>query len=75
MKIMQSKRLSFKGYSFSVALGRNVDAIKAVVALLTGANYMLGFDWKTLGISLIAGIATLAVKLLADAVDFYFSDI
>jgi hypothetical protein len=73
--MVMSKRLSFKGYSFQTALGRNVDAIKAIVAILTGVNYAVGFDWKVFTISLGAGCATLAVKMIADAVDFYFSDI
>jgi hypothetical protein len=73
--MVSSPRLSFSGYKFSEALYRNKDAIKGIIAILTGITAFNGFDWQTFGISV--GIATLGlgVKLLADAVDFYFSEI
>lgn len=70
-----SRSGSFQGYSFKEALVRNKDAVKAVIAVITGANYLIGFDWRTFAISLGGGLIALGVKLLADAVDFYFGEI
>ncbi len=75
----KSPRLSFKGYKFSEALFRNKDSIKAIVSLLGGINFIAafssGFDWITLLITLGAGVVGLGVKLLSDAVDFYFGEV
>ena len=38
----KSPRLSFKGYNIKKALYRNKDAVKAILALLLGANYLSG---------------------------------
>jgi hypothetical protein len=70
-----SPRLSFEGYSLPTALYRNIDSIKAIVALIAGANFFSGFDWELFGISLASGFVALAVKLLADAVDYYFKEV
>ena len=72
---MRSARLTFSGYNFKEALFRNKDSIKAIIAILMGINVAVGVDWKIVLISLGAGVASLAVKLIADAVDFYFSDV
>ena len=71
----KSPRLSFKGYKLSEALYRNKDSIKAIVAILGGVNVAVGFDWKTIGISFAGAVCALAVKLIADAVDYYFSEV
>lgn len=71
----KSPRLSFKGYSFGEALYRNKDAIKGIIAIIGGVNFAVGFEWKTLGISMVGGFGALAVKLVADAVDFYFGEV
>lgn len=74
-----SPRLSFKGYSLGEALYRNVDAIKGVLAIIGGINvasvFAAGFEWRTVMISLGAAVAALLVKLLGDAVDFYFKEV
>lgn len=70
-----SPRLSFKGYRFAEALYRNKDAIKGVIAILAGVNFLTGFDWKSLLISLGTAVVALGVKLMADAVDYYFSEV
>jgi hypothetical protein len=70
-----SPRLSFKGYSFGTALYRNKDTLKAIVGLLSAIQVATGFDWKTLGVSLGTALIGLVVKLLADAVDYYFSEV
>lgn len=70
-----SPRLNFKGYKLSEALYRNKDSIKAIVAILGGVNIAIGFDIKTLGISLAGAVCALGVKLIADAVDYYFSEV
>lgn len=74
-RISGSPRLSFKGYSFRQALYRNKDAVKAIVAIITGANFLVGFDWKTFGVTLATGVIALATKLVIDAVDFWFGEI
>lgn len=71
----KSKPGSFEGYSFNEAILRNKDAVKAILAIITGANFFVGFEPKTFLISLGAGVVTLAVKLLVDAVDFYFGEV
>lgn len=75
MKMVKSPRLSFRGYSLPTALYRNLDSIKAIVALITGANFFTGFELKTFLISLASGFVALLVKLLADAVDYYFAEV
>jgi hypothetical protein len=75
----KSPRLSFTGYSVGTALYRNKDNIKAIVALLgTYMTYVTssgGFDWKAFLIAFGLAGSALAVKLIADAVDFYFAEI
>lgn len=70
-----SPRFSFKGYQFSEALYRNKDSIKGILALLAGINTFTGFNWKTFLLSLGVAFVGLGVKLLADAVDYYFSEV
>jgi hypothetical protein len=72
---MNSPRLSFKGYKLSEALYRNKDSIKAVVAVLGGVNIVIGLDWKTLLLTFTATLGTLIVKLIVDAIDFYFTEV
>lgn len=71
----ESPRLSFTGYSFGKALYRNKDAVKGVVAVLGTVNIANGFDGKMLVLSLGGAVLFLALKLIQDAVDFYFSDV
>jgi len=71
----ESPRLSFKGYRFGEALYRNKDSVKGLVAILGGVNVALGFDPKALGLSLSVAVVGLGIKLLSDAVDFYFSSV
>lgn len=73
--MVKSARLSFKGYRFSEALFRNKDTVKAIIALLAGVNTIIGFDWKTFGLTILMAFIGLGVKLLTDAVDFYFSEV
>lgn len=73
--MVKSPRLSWKGYSLPTALYRNIDSIKAIVALITGANFFMGFEWQTFLLSLASGLVTLVVKLFADAVDYYFAEV
>jgi hypothetical protein len=74
-----SPRLSFSGYKFSEALYRNKDAVKALVMVLGGYNTYItvtgGFDWKALAISLGVAVGALGVKLISDAVDFFFTEV
>jgi len=72
---MVSPRLSFDGYRFSMALYRNIDSIKGIMALIAAANFFSGFDWMGFLLSLGAGVVALLVKLLADAVDYYFKEV
>jgi len=73
--MVKSARLSFKGYRFGEALYRNKDSIKGIIAILAGINTLLGFNWKTLGMNLGIAFIGLSVKLLSDAVDFYFTEV
>ena len=70
-----SPRLSWIGYKFSEALYRNKDSIKGIIAIIAGINIAIGFDWKTLLITIGASVFALAVKLIGDAVDYYFSEV
>ena len=72
---MLSPRLSFKGYNFPTALYRNKDSIKAIIAILGGINLATGFDTKIVLISLLSSVFALGVKLIADAVDYYFTEV
>lgn len=69
---------SFKGYDIKVALYRNKDAIKYIATIITGYSAYItvaGFQWKSFGIAIGAGILTLAGKLAMDAVDFYLTEV
>lgn len=70
-----SPRLSWKGYHFSEALYRNKDTLKGIIALVGGVNVAIGFDWKTFAITVGGAFVGFAVKLVVDAVDFYFGEI
>lgn len=70
-----SPRRSFEGYDFKEALVRNKDSVKALVAIITGANFLVGFDWKIFGLSLAGATIALATKLIGDAVDFWFGEV
>jgi hypothetical protein len=73
-----SPRLSFKGYAFGVALYRNKDAIKNIVAVLgTYSTYLgvTGFDWIAFLLALGGAVLVLGYKLLQDAVDYYFTEV
>lgn len=69
-----SPRLSFKGYKFSQALYRNKDSLKNLIGLLSGINLAVR-DWKVLGMTLGAAAIALAVKLLQDAADYFFTEV
>lgn len=72
---MKSPRMSFKDYSFRKALVRNKDSVKAILALIAGTNFFVGFEPKVFLLSLTAGVVALGVKLLVDAVDFWYGEI
>lgn len=71
---MMSPRKSFKGYDFGIALYRNKDMIKTIIALFGTIN-IVTTDWKVFGISLLGAVLTLVVKLGQDAVDYYFTEV
>lgn len=77
--MVKSPRLNLKGYDVRVALYRNKDAVKAIVTIITGYNSFItsttGFNWKSFLMSIGIGIAALAGKLLADLVDFFFTEV
>ena len=70
----KSEAMTFKGYDLKEALYRNKDAVKAIVAIITGANFLVGFEPRVFLISLGSGVIALATKLLVDAVDFWFGE-
>ena len=70
-----SVRLSMEGYSVKKALYRNKEAVKAVLSVVVGVNYVAGFDLKTVGVSLATAILALGSKLVWDAFDYYFSEV
>lgn len=70
-----SPRLSFKGYRLSTALARNKEYFKALILLITGYNYMTGFDFLTFCYSIMGAVIVLVGKLLMDAYDFYFTEV
>lgn len=76
---VKTSRYSFEGYNFGEALFRNKDSIKVIITILSGINFAsaLGgsYDWKTLAISLGAAVGMLGVKLLSDAIDYYFKEV
>jgi len=69
-----SPRMSFKGYSFTVALYRNKDALKAIFAIVAGVNVVTGFDWKIFGLTIAGAASTFVGKMLLDAFDFFFGE-
>jgi hypothetical protein len=74
-----SPRKSFEGYSLVMAIYRNKDSVKNLIGLLSGINvaalFMAGFDWNTLLITFGAAFVSLIIKLVQDAVDFYFTEV
>jgi hypothetical protein len=73
-----SPRLSFKGYRIGQALYRNKDFIKSIIAILGTVNIAMGvsgIDWAVIAWSLGGAVLTLCIKLLSDAVDYYFSEV
>ena len=73
--VRKSKSGTFQGYSFAQALYRNKDSVKAILAIITGANFFTGFDLRIFLVSLAGGVIALATKMLVDAVDFYFENV
>lgn len=73
--VEMSPRLSFKGYKFSMALYRNIDTVKGLVAIIAGYSYLTGFQWEQFVLALSASVIGLAGKLLADAVDYFFKEV
>ena len=76
--MVKSARLSFKGYKIQEALYRNKDTCKLVLGAITGYSTYLGatgFQWSAFGIAIGTAFATLAGKLLFDAMDFYFTEV
>ena len=73
--VKTSAAASFEGYSFKEALLRNKDSVKAILAIVTGANFFTGFDWQVFLLSLASGVIALATKLLLDAWDFWSGEI
>lgn len=74
----KSARLSFKGYDLRVALYRNKDIVKLLAGAVSGYSAYIGatgFQWKAFLIGIAAGAATLAGKLVMDAIDFYFTEV
>ena len=71
----KSKARSFSGYSFPKALARNKDAVKSFLAIIGGLNLIPPFSWKMFFISMGVGLFALAIKIAADAVDFYASEV
>jgi hypothetical protein len=69
-----SPRLSFKGYNLGVALSRNKDYIKSIVALFGTIN-VVTMDWKVFLLTLLGMGVSLVGKLLIDATDYFFTEV
>lgn len=74
-EMILSPRKSFKGYSFKEALVRNKQWVKGIVLTISGIDFYTGFSWKKTLALLGAGIATLIIKMIIDAIDFWYSEI
>lgn len=76
---MKSPRLSFKGYDIRTALFRNKDAVKLIGTAIVGYNAFIisgvGFNWQSFLISVGVAFASLAGKLLMDAIDYFFTEV
>lgn len=70
-----SPRLSFKGYSLPLALYRNKDAIKAIIAIIAAINVVGPVDTRKFLLQLAVAGFGLGIKLLQDLVDFYFTEV
>lgn len=70
----KSPRLSFKGYKFSEALYRNKDSVKIITAILSAVN-LATLDWTVLVSSLGLAVVSLGIKLVIDAIDYYFTEV
>lgn len=73
--MVNSPRLSFKGYSFPKALYRNKDIVKALLLFIVGYGYFQGFVLSAFLSGLGMSTAALAGKLVLDAFDYYFSEV
>jgi len=71
---MKSYRYSFKGYDIFTAIYNNKDLIKAILGLFGTIN-LLSMDWAVFFTSLGILVGTLGVKLIIDALDFYFTEV
>lgn len=74
-----SPRFSLRGYDIRIALANNKDTIKSILAMGTTAAGALtalnGFDWKTLAFAFAGALGILVTKVLADAVDYFFTEV
>lgn len=71
---MKSYRYSFKGYDILKAIYKNKDLVKTILALFGTIN-LVSMDWKVFFLSLGLSVGTLAVRLIIDALDYFFTEV
>lgn len=69
-----SFRYSFKGYDIFTAIYNNKDLVKAILAIFGTINF-ISMDWRVFLTTLGVSVGALAVKLVIDALDFYFTEV
>lgn len=73
--VQVSPRLSFKGYNILIALDKNKDLVKGLVAVIAGYSYFNGFSLPAFWTAVGSSVVVLAGKLLVDAIDYFFSEV
>ncbi len=71
---MISYRYSFKGYDVLTALYNNKDLIKTILGIFGTIN-LLSVDWVVFFTTLGVSVGTLAIKLIIDALDYFFTEV
>ena len=61
---------SFEGWSLKTWARKNKDNFKAIVLLLAGYNYFIGFNWQSLVVALVA----IGGKIAIDTLDYWLTD-
>ncbi len=70
----KSFRYSFKGYDLFTAIYKNKDLVKAILAVFGTINF-ISMDWRVFFATLGISIGTLGIKLIIDALDYFFTEV
>ena len=68
--MVETKKYSFRGWSFRAWAQHNKNNLKDLVILLAGVNYFTGFKFETL----IASLLVIVGKLAVDTLDYWLKE-